>query len=225
MRSDLFDFAALAKDYDRWYDTPVGKMHDQLEKSAVLKLLQPAKPGDRLLDVGCGTGHWSRFFASQGFEVVGIDSCPEMIEVARSQDDPGCYFEIADACNLPFDNASFETVAAMATLEFVRDPAVAAAEMLRCIKPGGSVIVGALNKLASINRQRVIQKKEPYASARLFSPTELRHMLAPYGRLRMEISQENPNAKETGLLNKFREKMPSWLRQPTGAFIVGEVHR
>jgi len=225
MSFESFDFASLAKDYDLWYETPEGKMYNQAEKSTVLKLLRPAKPGDRLLDVGCGTGHWSRIFASRGYEVTGIDICPEMSEVARSRDYPGCYFEIADACRLPFDNASFEVIAAMATLEFVRDPELAVTEMFRCVKPAGSVIVGALNRLAPINRQRIADKKEPYASARLFSPMQLRYMLAPYGRLRMDASKEHSKAKGAGLLSKFREKLPTWLRQPRGAFIVGEVHR
>lgn len=225
MSSESFDFASLAKGYDLWYETPEGKMYDQAEKSTVLKLLRPAKVGERLLDVGCGTGHWSRVFADQGYEVTGIDICPEMSEVARSRDYPGCYFEIADACHLPFDNASFEVVAAMAVLEFVRDPEVAVTEMFRCVKPAGSVIVGALNRLAPLNRKRIAQRKQPYTSARLFSPIGLRYMLAPYGRLRMDVSKENPSVKKTGLLNKFCEKLPTWLRQPRGAFIVGQVSR
>ena len=225
MSSESFDFASLAKDYDRWYETPEGKMYDQAEKSTVLKLLRPAKSGDRLLDIGCGTGHWSRFFASRGFEVVGVDMCPEMIEVARSQNYPGCYFDIADACHLPFDNASFEVVAAMATLAFITDPELAVTEMFRCIKPAGSVIVGALNKLAPINRQRIAERKEPYASAHLFSPIEFRYMLAPYGRLRMDASKEQSKVKGIGLLSKFREKLPTWLSQPRGDFIVGQVYR
>ena len=225
MSSGNFDFASLAKDYDHWYQTADGKMYDQAEKSTVLKLLRPANPGDRLLDVGCGTGHWSHVFADQGYEVSGIDICPEMTDIARSQYYPGCYFEIADACRLPFENASFEVIAAIAVLEFVRAPEIAVTEMFRCVKPAGSVIVGALNKLAPINRQRIADRKEPYVSARLFSPIELRYMLVPYGRLRMEVSKENTNTKGTGLLNKLREKIPTWLRQPKGAFIVGEVRR
>jgi len=225
MSSESFDFASLAKDYDFWYQTPEGKMYDQAEKSTVLKLLRPAKPGERLLDVGCGTGHWSHVFADQGYEVTGIDICPEMSEVARSRDYPGCYFEIADACHLPFGNASFEVIAAMATLEFVRDPEVAVAEMFRCVKPTGSVIVGALNRLAPINRKRIAKRKEPYASARLFSPMEFRYMLAPYGRLRIDVSKENPNAKGFGWIGRIRENFPAWLRQPRGAFIVGQVSR
>jgi ubiquinone/menaquinone biosynthesis C-methylase UbiE len=225
MSSKSFDFAGLAKNYDLWYETPEGKMHDRAQKSTVLKLLRPAKAGERLLDVGCGTGHWSHIFADQGYEVIGIDICPEMGEVARSRDYPGCYFEIADACRLPFDNSSFEVVAAMATLEFVRDPELAVTEMFRCVKPAGSVIVGALNRLAPINRQRIADKKEPYTSARLFSPIELRYMLAPYGRLRMDASKESTNTKAKGLLNKLCGKLPTWLRQPRGSFIIGEVRR
>ena len=225
MSSKSFDFAGLAKDYDLWYQTPDGKMYDQAEKLTVLKLLRPAKAGERLLDVGCGTGHWSHIFADQGYEVIGTDICPEMSDIARSRDYPGCYFEIADACHLPFDNASFEVVAAIATLEFVRDPELAVTEMFRCVKPAGSVIVGALNKLAPINRKRIAEKKEPYASARLFSPLEFRYMLAPYGRLRMDVSKENSKAQNNGLLSKLRKTLPTWLRQPRGAFIVGQVYR
>jgi len=225
MCSDLFDFSVLAKDYDLWYQSPEGRMYDQAEKSTVLELLQSAKPGERLLDVGCGTGHWSRVFADQGYEVIGIDICPEMIELARSQNCQRCYFELADACRLPFDSASFEVVAAMATLEFVRDPELAVTEMFRCVKPGGSVIVGALNRLASINRKRIAERKQPYISARLFSPIQLRYMLAQYGRLRMDVSAEDSRPKGINALKKLRKKLPLWLRQPKGAFIVGAVHR
>ena len=219
----LFDFGHLAAGYERWYHTPAGKTYDREEKAAVLRLLPRPKPGDRLLEVGCGTGHWSRFFASLGFQVIGVDISAEMVHVASSHDSSGCRFGIADACRLPFDEVRFDVVTAIAAVEFVSDPEAAVAEMFRCTKLNGSVIIGTLNKLAPLNRQRVAQGEEPYASARLFSPQEVRAVLARYGRVRMRVSGHQPEHKWTKPLTALRRRCLSRGSQRTGVFIVAAV--
>ena len=221
--ASTFDFSSLAKNYDRWYDTLVGKRYDREEKSAVLQFLPSARPGDRLLDVGCGTGHWSRFFSSKRYEVIGVDISPEMIEAACLHNSPNCSFEIADAYRLPFDNDSFEVVASMAMLEFVSKAEAAVEEMLRCTKPDGSVIIGTLNKLAPINRERVVNNKEPYASAHLFSPDELRHLLASFGPVRIRVSVNESKHRQVKPLKDVWDKFALPWKQSTGAFIVAEV--
>jgi ubiquinone/menaquinone biosynthesis C-methylase UbiE len=142
--------------------------------------------------VGCGTGHWSRFFAELGYAVFGLDISPAMIEKAGLYDRPKCCFIVADAVCLPFADHSFEVVTSMAAVEFIADSSAAIAEMVRCTRPNGRVIIGALNKDAPLNRDRLAQGREPYLSAHLFSPQELRLLLDRFGRAQVSVSQEAP---------------------------------
>ena len=71
-----FDFDVVADKYDKWYETAKGAMYDRLEKKAVSRYLRQNAQGMKLLEVGCGTGHWSEFFSECGFEVTGIDVSP-----------------------------------------------------------------------------------------------------------------------------------------------------
>ena len=218
----LFDFGSLAGDYDRWYETPLGMAHDRAQKSDVRMLLRSARPEGLLLDVGCGTGHWSRFFASLGYAVIGIDISPEMIGVARTRSAPQCLFGVADGCELPFGDGCFDVVAVMATLEFVSDVSRVLDEMFRCVADAGVVLVGTLNRLARINRRRLAADNEPYASGRLFTPDELRHRLERFGRVRMRASLP----QESGPGEHLGRRVARWLagrRSTSGPFLVAEV--
>ena len=87
-----YDFAALAASYDEWYATPRGAAYDRLEKEMIRAALRRAgATGGGLLDVGCGTGHFSEFFAALGFEVVGVDISLAMLERARILDEEAGY--------------------------------------------------------------------------------------------------------------------------------------
>ena len=185
--NSLFDFNALAQEYERWYDTPRGREYDRVQQRDVRLLLPPARSGASLLDVGSGTGHWSRFFLSMGYQVQGIDISPEMIETARQVVD-NCTYTQADACEIPFANEIFDVVAAMATLEFVSAPEIALGEMIRCLRTEGILLIGTLNRIAPINHRRLMEKRPPYASAHLYGPEELYELLSPYGTVSMVAS-------------------------------------
>jgi len=219
-----FDFSALAATYESWYETPDGQAHDKAQKAAVLKLLPSVRPGDRLLDVGCGTGHWSRFFAEKGYEVLGLDISPAMVERARSGRIPGCHFEIGNACQLPAGNPVYRVVVAVTTLEFVSDPAAAVAGMVRCTVPGGTVLIGTLNRLAPLNRERLAKAEEPYASAHLFAPLELRALLRPYGRVRMTSADDSPERSGSRMLAAVWECLRLKSGRSAAPFIAAAVH-
>lgn len=218
----LFDFGPVAHEYERWYGTPAGRMHDRIQKQDVRTLLRPARGHERLLDVGCGTGHWSAFFLSLGYEVRGVDLSGEMIAAARTAV-PGCTFDVADACDLPFEDASFDVVACMATLEFLSDPAAGVREMARCVKPGGSLLIGTLNRLAPLNRHRLSKGRQPYASGRLQSPGELRALLRRFGRARMVASRVPSSDRDRRLGRPIDHQAARGRRKLTGPFLVAEV--
>lgn len=218
-----FDFGLMARDYERWYYTPSGRRYDRCEQAALRRFLPPARSGQCLLDVGCGSGHWSRFFASYGYEVIGIDISEEMIQAANSKPAKRCRFQMADVNRLPFGDHCFDVITAIAALEFVQDPSAVLAEMHRCVRPKGRLLLGILNRLAPINQHRMRQAKEPYISGRLYSPTEIRTLLEPYGRVRMQVAAFVPQHEPWVRLTSIREKISLFLKRQNGALIVAEV--
>ncbi len=103
----------------------------------VVKLLAP-QPGERILDVGCGTGQLTADIAKSGAEVMGIDYSPGMIATAR-KNCPELRFEVADAAQLPFEN-EFDAVFSNAVLHWVRDQPGVVASVARALKPGGRFV-------------------------------------------------------------------------------------
>lgn len=219
-----FDFSSIANSYDAWYETALGRVCDVLEKRAVQRMLPRPKNGARLLDVGCGTGHWARFFSDLGFRVTGIDCSPAMVHVASAKEIPNASFEVADAHVLPLGDHSFDVAAAITTLEFGHSPTVVVREMVRCTRrPGGVVLLGVLNPLCDLNRIRKATGKPPYSSARLFSPNEVQAMLYPYGDVRVATTTFVPRSTWLLPLARLTDAVSRLLRLRHGAFVVGRA--
>jgi ubiquinone/menaquinone biosynthesis C-methylase UbiE len=98
--------------------------------------------GDRVLDVGSGTGPLARSLVSltSSSEVVGIDPSAPYIEFARTRtNDPRVRFEVGDAMKLPYPNDYFDKSLSQLVLNQIPDAGRAVAEMCRITKPGGTV--------------------------------------------------------------------------------------
>ncbi|MDR3703406.1 MAG: methyltransferase domain-containing protein [Candidatus Sulfopaludibacter sp.] len=104
----------------------------------LLGLLAP-RTGERILDIGCGTGQLTAEIAASGAEVTGIDSSPAMIEQAR-RNAPALRFEVRDVCHMPYQ-AEFDAIFSNAVLHWVPQADDAAASMARALKPGGRVAI------------------------------------------------------------------------------------
>jgi ubiquinone/menaquinone biosynthesis C-methylase UbiE len=97
---------------------------------------------ERVLDVGCGTGSLACTILtmSSHAKIVGIDPSGSFIEYARSKNvDPRITFEVGDAQQLPYLEASFDKCLALLIMSFISDAPKAAREMRRVTKPGGIV--------------------------------------------------------------------------------------
>ena len=219
-----FDFDSIAGEYDRWYEKPEGAMYDRLEKRAVERFLPKERFGKKLLDIGCGTGHWSRFFGHCGFNVTGIDVSAAMIEIAKSRKTFRTSFQQGDAHKLPFMDSAFDVAAIITVLEFARDPEKIIFETIRCLKkPGGVLIVGVLNDLAAVNRKRKHRRQRPSGAARFFSPGRIRNLLSAYGKTRLLTTGFVPHLKPLLPTAPMVNRVAELMRLPQGPFIAGKV--
>lgn len=109
------------------------------------------KPGEDVLDVGCGTGVFSREaikVVGPAGSVTGADLSESMLVVAR-EICPTVRFEQCNVMDLPFADASFDAAVASFILMFVPDKAAGLREMARVLRPNGRLIVGIWEGLAT----------------------------------------------------------------------------
>lgn len=142
---DPSPFDREASRYEAWYETPRGRRASGAER-ALLDTLLAALPGIRsALDVGCGTGHFTRWLATRAIRPIGLDRSAAMLREFRRhrRDLPALR---ADASSLPVADGSVDLVLFVTTLEFLDDPARALSEAVRAARRG--VIAVALNRFS-----------------------------------------------------------------------------
>lgn len=103
----------------------------------LLPLLDP-QPGERILDIGCGTGQLTAQIADRGAHVVGLDNSTMMIGQAR-QNYPHLEFHLAGATNFAFDKP-FDAVFSNAALHWISDAEAAVRSIAQALKPGGRFV-------------------------------------------------------------------------------------
>lgn len=100
----------------------------------------------RVLDVGGGMGRIAIPLSSRHFVTL-TDLSPQMLELARSHAGPRLALRVADACALPFPDASFDYVVCIDVVPHLPEPEVGLREARRVIRPGGRFIVDSTNAM------------------------------------------------------------------------------
>ncbi len=112
------------------------------EASQALVSAVDVRPGQRVLDVACGSGNAALAAAHRHAEVVGLDYVPALIERARKRaeaEGSAVDFRVGDAQSLPFEDGAFDVVLSVFGVIFAPDQELAMAELLRVTRPGGRI--------------------------------------------------------------------------------------
>ena len=136
------------------------------------------------LDVGCGTGALAQTLLDIAWPgaVTGVDPSPEFIAEARKRI-PAVRFEVASAERLPFPDASFDAAAASLCLQYSADPAAAASELRRVLRPGGvaGATVWAPGGMEALARMQELAQGPPRQPSPVASPEALNRLFVDSG--------------------------------------------
>ncbi len=163
------------------WEGPAGKLR---WARRVKMLSNHIRSGLTVLELGCGTGYFTRELARCGADIVAVDVSPELLEIARA----GCpaenvRYEIQNACALSYRGAIFDSVVGSSVLHHL-EINEALREIYRVLKSGGTISFTEPNML---NPQIAIQKNVPWVKRKLGdSPDETAFFRWPLRRLLKE---------------------------------------
>jgi SAM-dependent methyltransferase len=171
------DRANAAQRYDAWYQTPRGAWIGEREY-ALLRDVLDARRGETVLDVGCGTGHFTRLFAERaGVRVAGLDPDLDWLRYAQAHARANEAYVAGRSERLPFPDRTFDCTIAVTSLCFVRNQEAALREIVRVTRR--RLALGLLNRRSLL----YLQKGRgggvgAYRGAYWHTPAEARALLA-----------------------------------------------
>jgi SAM-dependent methyltransferase len=206
--------------YDAWYRAPRGRWIGETEFRLIMGLLEP-EPGSRILDVGCGTGYFTRRFAGEGYDVTGLDRDPAMLAYARAHRAGTDEYVLGDGRRLPFSDGKFDYCISITALCFIPEERVALGEMARVSRRG--VALGLLNRRSLLYLQKGRGGgRGAYGGARWHTPAQVRTLLAqlPMDDRRVRTAIYLPSGG--ALARRFETVL---ARLPFGGFIAAVARR
>jgi SAM-dependent methyltransferase len=186
--------------------------------AGLIDVLAP-REGERILDIGCGTGQLTAEIASRGAQVVGLDSSTNMLGQAR-QNYPGQKFVLADATSFRFPEP-FDAVFSNAALHWVKNAEAAVESIALALRPGGRFVAefGGKGNIASIMAAlsavfgAEAEERCPwvYPSIGEYAPLLERH--------RLEVREASLFDRPTPVDGE--DGMENWLRMFCGRYFEG----
>jgi SAM-dependent methyltransferase len=163
--------------YDKWQHSAEGMVLDHLSTELIIRLLQP-KRGERVLDVGCGSGNHLLLFYRLGLDVTGLDASSYMLDIAQSRLGRKASLKAGRAEDLPFEDNEFDITTLIFTLGLLDDPIAALQEAGRVTRD--RIFVGAFNSLSLgyvFNKVRALFHDSIFREIQAFTLWGLKGML------------------------------------------------
>lgn len=214
-------FDAWPERYDEWFTTPIGRLVKEVEGALIEDLLAP-RPGENLLDAGCGTGVFTVNFLAAGARVVGIDISRPMLLRALGKTTGHAFFPVqGDMQHLPFAECSFDKAVSITALEFIADAGKAIDELFRVTRPGGHIVVATLNSLspwAERRRAKTLAGQRHLLEKAFFrSPDELLACSPSPGIAKTAVHFPKGTDPQEAMIIERRGQSQGWN---TGAFVA-----
>lgn len=180
----------LPRIYERWWRPVVSRMlfgwrgWKMAEEQRIALDLLGLSPGERVLDVACGPGNYTRRFGAAVGDglVVGLDAAAEMLATAVEKGGGANLAYIrASGTSLPFEDGCFDVACCLAAIHMFDDPVKALNEMCRVLIPGGRLVVLTTHNPA---RKSFLLNRAP--GFRMFERNELTDALADYGMVEIQ---------------------------------------
>lgn len=184
--------SATRQAIEHWNKTPL--FHEEEERYSGYPWLYEAAEfrhhrGDRVLEIGCGTGADLLQFAKHGAVATGIDITPEHLKMARERVGSSAQVLYADATNIPFKTGSFDYVYSHGVLHHIERPRLAVEEIFRLLRPGGrfNIHVYAFWSYTQLNKRLLygrewklnIENSRDPVHLDLYTGLQLRKLFAP----------------------------------------------
>lgn len=152
VKANVFELEETVKGWDEDYYHPIAEFYYDQAIPYMLELMK-VKPGDQVLDGGCGPGVHSIRVAKQNCQVMAIDLSNTMLEEAKQRIEKAGYssavtFQQEDLTNLSFPDASFEYVFSWGVIIHIRDIEKALDELTRIVAPNGKLALYVTNNKA-----------------------------------------------------------------------------
>jgi len=206
-----------AGEYDAWYDSPRGQWIGAAEFNLLAETLR-LRPGASLLDIGCGTGWFTRRFAREdAIHVTGLDPALDSLRYAVAHRTGSESYVAGDGGRLPFADRSFDCTVAVTSLCFAPDEAAFLAEMVRVTRRRCALVL--LNRHSLLYRHKGRRGGTgAYRGARWHSARELRSLLARFPLDNVAVASGIFLPGGGWLARRLETLIPKSL--PLGAFLV-----